>query len=100
MSMTADRARRALSRLDKAILATHAVAAAFFGISGFISANDPGFGDLQRVVVMMLTGLWGGGIVAMAVIAQLITNRWGRYALLLVGPLVGIVVLVGISRFG
>ena len=100
MSMTAKQSRRPLSRLDKAILATHGAVAALFGISGFISANDPGFGDLQRVVVMMLTGLWGGGIVAMAVIAQLITNRWGRYALLLVGPLVGIVVLVGISRFG
>ena len=66
MRTTAKHARRPLSLLDKAILATHGLVAAVFGISGFVSADDPGFGDLQRLVVIMLTGLWGGGIMATA----------------------------------
>ena len=86
--------RPSLSRLDQTILLAHVLVAAAAGIVAFIGANDPEFGSLQRVVVVLLIGLWAGGILAMAVLARLIPNQWGRALLLVAGPFIGIVLLV------
>ncbi|MBT8202437.1 MAG: hypothetical protein KJO87_03935 [Acidimicrobiia bacterium] len=89
---------RPLSTADKAILGGHLVLAAGFGTYGFLNATDPGWSDLQRAVVLILVGLWLGGIALMAVLARRIDHRLGRYALLLAGPFVGILLLIG-QRF-
>jgi hypothetical protein len=91
---------RNLSRLDTTIIALHAVVAFGVGVIGFFQVDDPGFRDLQRLVILMMIGLWAAGIVATAVIARLIANQWARAAVLLVGPFVGIVLLVATSAIG
>ena len=100
MSKSNPRPLRTLSKLENAIIALHAVFACGVGVVGFLQANDPGFGDLQRLVILMMIGLWAAGIVAMAVIARLIANQWVRIAVLLVGPFVGIVLIVANSAIG
>lgn len=94
MVTTAD-SRRPLSAFERVVIALHCVAAGVVGVVGFASATDPGWRDLQRLLILMLIGLWVGGIVAMAVIARLVNNKWGRAAILLAGPFLGIVLLVG-----
>lgn len=97
MNTPTKQARRPLSQLDRGILMFHGLVAAAFGIVGFAGANDPEFGGLQRFLVVMLIGLWAGGIVGMAVIARLVNNEWARAVILLAGPFLGIVILVGAS---
>jgi len=100
MNTMTQRPRRSLSRIERAILAIHGLVAAVVGIIGFIGANDPGFGDLQRIVIVMLVGLWAMGIVAIGLAARLIANQWARVAVLLVGPFAGILLVFGRSMLG
>ena len=91
---------RRLSSLDWSILVVHTALAAGIGVVGFLGADDPGWGDLQRVVVLMLVGLWGVGILASALVARPIHNPWVRTAILLAGPfLPAVAVIGGISRW-
>ena len=100
MSTTAREPRRPLSNVDRAILALHALVAGVVGVIAFVGANDPGWGDLQRLVVVMLISLWAAGIVAMAVLARMVNNRWGRTLILLAGPFVGIAAVFGRTMLG
>lgn len=99
MGTPSQRPRRPLSRVDRAILVLHGLVAAAFGVVGFVDV-DPDWAGLQRTLIVMLVGLWAGGIVATAVIARLVTNAWIRTAVLLAGPFAGIAVLVGSTVFG
>ncbi|NNF64888.1 MAG: hypothetical protein HKN07_11615 [Acidimicrobiia bacterium] len=93
--------RPPLSTVDRTILALHGIVATVLGIISFASATDPGFGSLQRIVIVMLVGLWIGGVVLMGVIARYaISSVAGRIALLLVGPFIGIALLMGRSYLG
>ena len=91
---TESRRRRPYSKADKAILIAQGVLVVVVGILAFASANDPDWGDLQRLVIVMLLGLWMAGLAAAAVLARFVENRWWRYAVLLVVPFVGIGVLI------
>ena len=71
-----------------------------FGIIGFLEADDPGWRDVQRLVIVMLVGLWVSGIVVVGVFARLVGNQVVRAALLLAGPLLGIALLIGASTIG
>ncbi len=95
MTTHPSRIRRPLSTADKAILGGHLLLAGGFGVYGFLNATEPGWSDLQRAVVITLVGLWLGGIALMAYLAQRINHRVGRYALLLAGPFIGILLLIG-----
>ena len=93
--------RPPLSTVDRTILALHVLVATVLGVISFASATDPGFGDLQRVVVVMLFALWIGGVALMGVIARYaISSVWGRVALLVFGPFIGIALLMGRSQIG
>ncbi len=97
----AARPRPPLSRVDQAILALHGIVACVLGTAAFLGADDPEFGSLQRIVVVMIIGLWLGGIVLMGVITRyVIRSRWGRITLLLFGPFVGIALLIGSTHLG
>lgn len=95
-----EKLRRPLSTLDRSILALHGLAAGIVGVIAFLGANDPDWGDLQRIVILMLIGLWVAGIVAMSFVVRLVKSQWIRTAILLGGPFIGIVLLVGQSMLG
>ncbi|MGA7282877.1 MAG: hypothetical protein WBZ40_13995 [Acidimicrobiia bacterium] len=94
------RPRVPLTRLDKTLLGLHIVGAIVVGIFGFLGANDPEFADLQRIVIAMLIGLWGVGIVVMALIVRLVSSQLGRVAILLGGPFIFILIFFGRSMLG
>jgi hypothetical protein len=100
MSSTIGNPRRPFSTLDWAILCLHGLVAAGVGIAAFVGANDPEFGDLQRIVVVMFIGLWIGGIIVFGATARLVANPWARAGVLLAGPFVGILVVFGRAMFG
>ena len=100
MNTTSATKKRSLSRVDRAILAAHALIAGTFGSVGFFSASDPGWQDLQRLVIVMLVGLWIAGIAAMAAVATFVHNPWARVALLLGGPFIGIALFFGRTMLG
>jgi hypothetical protein len=87
--------RRPFSKVEQAILALHVVALVVVTVTGWIGANDPGWSDLQRIVLLMLAGVWAGGIALTAVLARLVNNKVGRLAVLLVGPLAGLLLIIG-----
>jgi hypothetical protein len=92
--------RMPLTRLDRALLGLHIVGAIVIGVMGFLGANDPEFGDLQRIVMAMLIGLWGVGILIVALIVRVIPNQWGRVLVLLGGPFVLILLFFGRPMLG
>jgi hypothetical protein len=100
MSTTTTTPRRSFSRLERAILAVHGVFAAAFGVIGFLGADDPDWGDLQRLVVIMLVGVWVAGVAASAALAWRVNHRGGRVALLLAGPGIVFVLVFGRAIFG
>lgn len=91
--------RRPFSRLERAFVWLHGLVAGSVGIIGFFDV-DPDWAGLQRIVIVMMVGLWGAGIVATAVVARFVDNHWGRGAILLVGPFAGLVVAFGPTMFG
>jgi hypothetical protein len=95
MSATPTPPRR-FTVLDRAILAVHLLLAIVFGVYGLVDASDAA--SLQRLVVLILLALWVGGIVIMGVVARFISIRWLRTMVLLVGPFLGIAVLVVAAR--
>lgn len=90
--------RRYLSNLDLGILALHCSALVVVGLFAF-GDLDPNWAGLQIAVIVMMLGLWAGGIVVTALIARVLTKPWARAAILLAGPFVGLAVLVGTSWF-
>lgn len=88
-------ARRPFSTADRSIVALHVLALVVVTVMGWIGANDPGWSDLQRLVLLMLAGVWAGGIALTAVLGRLVDNKLGRIAVLLLGPLTGLMLLVG-----
>jgi hypothetical protein len=97
---TTKRRRMPLTRLDKGLLGLHVVGAIVVGIVGFLGANDPEFGDLQRIVLAMLVGLWAAGIVVMAFVVRLIPTQWGRVIVLLGGPFIFALIFFGRYTLG
>ena len=95
-----EKPNRTLTRIDRSILALHGLAAAVIGVIAFAGANDPGWGDLQRLDIVMLIGLWVAGIIAMGFVVRLVKNQWARAGILLGGPFIGVVFLLGASRLG
>ncbi len=100
MTTSSEKQRRTLSTFDRSILALHGLVAGVVGTVGILGANDPGWGDLQRLVVVMLIGLWVAGIVVVGLIARLFTNKWARAVILLAGPFTGIALVFGRSMLG
>jgi hypothetical protein len=94
MNTTTVKSRRPFSSADRAIVILHSATAAVLGTIAFVGANDPDWGSLQRTVIVMLATLWAGGIATTTLVARVIANRWVRFAVLAVGPLVGIAVLI------
>lgn len=88
-----------LSTIDKSIVALHAIVAAALGIYGFFDV-DPDWAGLQRIAIMMMIGLWAGGIAASAIIARMVRAQWIRVLILLAVPFVGIAVLVAQTALG
>lgn len=99
MSTVVSTYRGNLSKFDLGILALHALGAAVTGIIGFIEV-DPDWAAVQRIVIVMMVGLWAGGIVVMAAIARRVSRQWARAAILLAGPFIGLGVLVASSTLG
>jgi hypothetical protein len=100
MSTTTKRPRPKLSTIDRAILAVHGLVAGVVGVVAFVGANDPDWGGLQRLVIVMVIGLWAAGIVAVGLVARLITHRWARALVLVAGPFIGILLVFGGSMLG
>jgi len=100
MPATTEPHRRPFSIIDRGILILHSVVAGGIGIVAFIGASDPDFGDLQRIVIVMLIGLWGLGIFAIGFFARLVSKVWARIVLLLAGPFIGIAFVFGRSMLG
>jgi hypothetical protein len=90
--------RPPLTTIDRAILTLHGLTAAVVGVIAVFSVNGPEFGGLQRIVIVMMIGLWAGGIMVMAVIARLFSREWVRVAILVAGPFIGIVFVVGTAN--
>jgi len=89
------RTRPPLSTSNRVILGLHGAAALAFTVVGLIQAHDPGWANLQRIVILFMFALWAGGIVLMGVIARVaMSNNLGRNVLLLAGPFIGLAALV------
>lgn len=86
------------TKLDRTLIFLQGLLAVCLGVVGLIGANDPDWGDLQRVVVVMLTGLWLGGLAVMAILSRYIRPQWARAALLLAGPPTALMLFVLASR--
>jgi len=86
--------RRPFSKVEQVILALHVVALVAVTVWGWIDV-DPDWSDLQRIVLLMLAGIWAGGIALTAILARLVNNKAGRFAVLLVGPLAGLLLIIG-----
>lgn len=91
--------RRPFSPGEKAVIAVQLVLALSFGILGIVEANDPDWGDLQRIVILMLTFVWLGGIVVSVVVARLVTGKLARVGILVVAPFAGFLVILALSAF-
>lgn len=86
--------RRPLSAYERTIPIAYALVAGTFGVFSYLAADDPDFGDLQRLLVVILIGLWVLSIAAVAAVARFVDNRWSRAAILLAGPIVAITLSV------
>ncbi|MEZ5175616.1 MAG: hypothetical protein R2823_05360 [Acidimicrobiia bacterium] len=92
--------RSRLTKLDKSILVLQVGVATTFGIVGFVQTNDPDWGSLQRLVILFMLGLWFGGIAGSAAIALRFASPVVRAVILIVGPFLGLLILVGWSYLG
>ncbi len=77
---------RSATRVDRWILGLHILAAFGFGVVGLLAATDPGWGDLQRLLTVMVVGMWGLGIFLTWMIARRLGSQWVRSAVMIVGP--------------
>lgn len=87
-------ARRPFSTVEKVIIGVHVALALGVGFLALLDADDPGWGDLQRLLIFMMEGIWLGAIVGTAVVARLVSNPSGRIAILIVGPFTGFLVIM------
>ena len=94
-----DRSRRVFSTAEKVIIAVQVVLALCFGVFGVLEANDPDWGDLQRVVIFMMVSVWLGTIVVSVLVARLVNSRSVRIAILVIGPFALLLVIAGWSLF-
>lgn len=76
----------------------HLLIALAFGIVGLFGATDPEWGDLQRFVVMVFVGLWLFGVLVVGVLTRFVVNQRARYLILLTGPVLAIVLVLGWIR--
>ncbi len=76
----------------------HLLIALAFGIAGLLGATDPGWGDLQRLVVVLFVGVWLFGVLVMGVLTRFVDNQRARYLILLTGPVLAIVLVLGWIR--
>ena len=86
--------------MEWALIGLQVFACLALWILAMVDANDPDWGDVVRVVVTVLATIWVGGIVVSVFVARLIEGRIGRSSVLLVGPFVGFIVLIGLSFLG
>lgn len=86
--------RRPFSPGEKAVVAVQLVIALSFGILGMVEANDPDWGDLQRVFIVMLTSIWLGGVVVSVVLARLVAGKLARIAVLVAAPFAGFLLIM------
>lgn len=91
-------ARARFTRLDRGILVAHGLLGAGFGAIGLVSSRDPDWGDLQRVVVLVLVGLWLGGHAAIAAVARFVRPQAVRALLLIIGPPLAVLGFVAAAR--
>lgn len=89
-----------LSILVLVLLALHALGAFTIGIVGIVqSTGSDGFGDLALVVSILLAALWlAGTVLSWAIARYLLTKQWVRVVFVIIGPLLGMVVLVLVAR--
>jgi hypothetical protein len=89
-----EQGRRPFSTVEKVIIGVHVVLALGVGFFALLDANDPGWGDLQRLLIFMLEGIWFGAIAGTALVARLVNNPLGRIAILLIGPFSGFLLIM------
>lgn len=88
-----------LSRFDLVLLASHVVGALVVGVLGFLDV-DPDWAGLQRIAILMIIGFWLGGVLLMYAFARRVATQWIRSVILLIGPFIGLAVIVLRSTFG
>jgi hypothetical protein len=93
-------ARRPFNRVEQIIIAGQVLFGVGFGVIGFADASDPGWQDLQRLLIAMMMGLWFAGVAGAVVVGRLVSNRFGRAAVLLSLPFAGFVILIGWTLVG
>ncbi len=86
--------RRPFSVLEKAVIALQVTAGVAFGVYGMIDVSDPGWADLQRALILMMVGIWMGGVVGAAALSRLVDNQIGRLAILVSIPFSGFVIIM------
>jgi hypothetical protein len=80
--------------VEKVIIGAHVAIALGFGFFALLDANDPDWGGLIRLLIIMLEGIWFGAIVGTALVARLVNKPLGRIAILLIGPFSGFLVIM------
>ncbi|MBT8249699.1 MAG: hypothetical protein KJN81_05515 [Acidimicrobiia bacterium] len=98
MSRFGDRNSQRLSTSERAIVGIHLAIAALFAILGLVGARDPGWADVQRFVVIMFVGVWILGVLIVGVLTRFVDNQRSRYFILLSGPVLAIVLVLGWVR--
>jgi hypothetical protein len=92
-----ERDRRMFSTVEKVLIALQVLLALGFGLFGMLQANDPDWGDLQRVVIFMMVAMWLGGIVGSVLVARLVNPKLARIAILVIGPFTVFLLFIGWS---
>jgi hypothetical protein len=85
--------RRPFTRGEKVIIIVQVMLALGFGLFGMLEANDPDWGDLQRLVIFMIVGIWLAGIAGMVLVARLINHKVARIAILVLAPFAGFLLI-------
>lgn len=88
-----DHRRRPFSTSEKVIIGVQVALALGFGVFGILEASDPDWGDLQRIVILMMVGLWLAGIACMVLVARLVSHQVARIAILVGAPLAGFLLI-------
>ncbi len=96
--MSTHRQTQRLSKSERVIVGIHLAIAAVFAILGLVGARDPGWADLQRFVVILFVGVWLLGVLIVGVLTRFVDNQRSRYLILLSGPVLAIVLVLGWIR--
>ncbi|MCB1246744.1 MAG: hypothetical protein KDB69_05735 [Acidimicrobiia bacterium] len=92
--------RRPFSTAERWLIIGQVVIAVVLGVIAFIDSNDPDWGGLVRLVVLMMLVLWLGAIALTAVIAWYLQSPVARVLALVFLPFALFVVAMLALRAG